>query len=61
MAREKENYRLVLAHIADTTGKMELGVYDVMKYMGIGYAKASKEYMDGKKKITAHKLANKLL
>ena len=61
MAREKENYRLVLAHISDTTGKMELGVYDVMKYMGIGYEKARTKYMDGQKKITAHKLASKLL
>lgn len=61
MPREKENFREVLVHIADVTGKMELGVYDVMKYMGIGYARAKKDYMNGKKKITAHQLASRLL
>lgn len=60
MAREKEFYRDVLADIVEVTGKRELGVYDIMDYMKIGYAKALK-YLEGRKKITAHQLASKLL
>ena len=60
MAREKEFFRDVLADIVEVTGKRELGVYDIMDYMKIGYAKSLK-YLDGRKKITAHQLASKLL
>ncbi len=60
MAREKAYFREVLADIVEVTGKRVLGVYDVCKYLKIGYNKAV-DYMDGEKKITAHQLASKLL
>lgn len=60
MAREKENYRDVLADVVEVTGKRVLGVYDIMKYLKIGYNKAL-EYLDGDKTITVHKFASKLL
>ena len=60
MAREKEFYRDVLADIVEVTGKRILGVYDIKKYLKIGYAKAL-SYLDGEKTITAHKFAQKLI
>ena len=60
MAREKENFRDVLADVVDVTGKRILGVYDIMKYLKIGHNKAIC-YLDGEKTITAHKFASKLL
>ena len=60
MAREKEFYRDVLADIVEVTGKRILGVYDIKKYLKVGYNRAA-EYLDGQKDITAHKFAQKLL
>lgn len=60
MAREKEFFRDTLADIVEVTGKRVLGVYDIMKYLKIGYNKAGK-YLGGCKTITAHQLASKLL
>ena len=60
MPREKEHFRDVLADIVEVTGKRLLGINDVMKYLHIGKEKA-RVYLDGDKKITAHKLASKLL
>ena len=60
MAREKEFFREVVAEITESTGKMILGVYDVMEYLHIGHNKAI-EYFDGEKKITVFQLAQKLL
>jgi hypothetical protein len=60
MAREKEYFRDVVAEIVEKTGKMELGVRDVMAYLKVGYPKALK-YMGGEDKINVFKLASKLL
>lgn len=60
MAREKQYFREVVAEIIEATGKRELGVYDVKKYLRVGYNKAQ-EYMDGNKTITVFQLASKLL
>ena len=60
MAREKEFFRETLADIVEVTGKRILGVYDIMKYLKIGYNKDNR-YLGGKKNITAHQLASKLL
>lgn len=60
MAREKEHYRDVVAEISEKTGKVELGVRDVMAYLKVGYSKAMK-YMGGADKITVFQLASKLL
>ena len=60
MAREKEHYRDVVADIVEKTGKMLLGVRDIMSYLHISYNKALK-YLDGEKTITVYKLAGKLL
>lgn len=60
MAREKEFYREVVAEIVEKTGKVELGVRDVMAYLKVGYPKALK-YMGGEDKLTVFQLASKLL
>ena len=60
MAREKAYFREVLADIVEVTGKRLLGVYDVKRYLKVGYNKAA-EYMGGEKHISAHQLASKLL
>lgn len=60
MAREKENFRDVVADIVEETGKRMLGVYDIMKYLRIGHNKAIK-YLDGQKNITVHQFARKLI
>ena len=60
MAREKLYYRDVVAEISEKTGKMELGVRDVMACLKIGYPKA-KKYMGGADKIMVFQLASKLL
>ena len=60
MPREKEHFREVLQDIVETTGKRMLGINDIMKYLRVGKEKA-RVYLDGDKKITAHKFASKLL
>lgn len=60
MAREKPYFREVVDHIVSETGKMRLGVYDIMRYMKTGHNKALK-YLDGKKEITVFEFASKLL
>ena len=60
MSREKANFRDVVADIVEVTGKRELGINDVKKFLKIGQNKAV-EYMDGKKKITVYEFAQKLL
>ena len=60
MAREKEFFRDVVADIVETTGKRELGINDVKKFLKIGQNKAS-AYMCGKKKITAYEFAKQLI
>lgn len=61
MAREKANFRETVADLSEKNGgKVELGVNDVKRIMGVGYNRAI-AYMDGKKKITIYQLANKLL
>lgn len=60
MPREKEYFRDVVAEISEKTGKIELGVRDVMAYMNVGYARA-KKYMGRADKITVFQLASKLL
>lgn len=60
MAREKENFRDVVADIVETTGKRELGINDVKRFLKIGQNKAV-EYMDGQKKITVYQFARKLI
>lgn len=60
MPREKPYYRDVLADVVEVTGKRMLGVYDIMKYLGIGYNKAT-AYLNGGKEITAHIFAGELL
>ena len=60
MAREKEFFREVVADIVENTGKRELGVYDIMKYLGIGHNKAAK-YLDKQKTITVFQFAQKLI
>lgn len=60
MGREKAYFRDTLADIVEVTGKRLLGVYDIMKYLKIGHNKAN-AYLDGKKTITAHQFASKLL
>ena len=60
MPREKENFRDVVADIVETTGKRELGINDVKKFLKIGQSKAV-EYMDGQKKITVYQFARKLI
>ena len=60
MPREKPNYRDVLADVVEVTGKRELGVCDIMRYMKIGYNRAIK-YLGNEKTITAHKFAQKLI
>lgn len=60
MSREKANFRDVVADIVEATGKRELGINDVKKFLKIGQNKAI-EYMGGQKKITAYQLAQKLL
>ena len=60
MPREKAYFRDTLADIVEVTGKRVLGVYDIMKYLKIGHNKAI-EYLDGKKTITSHQFASKLL
>ena len=56
-----ECYESVVARIEEKIGeKWELGVYDVMKCVGVGYNKARKVYMNGKSKITVFKLAERM-
>lgn len=58
-----ECYESVVARIEQKIGdkdKWELGVYDVMKCVGVGYNKARKVYMNGKSKITIFKLAERM-
>ena len=50
----------MVADIVEATGKRELGINDVKKFLKIGQNKAI-EYMGGQKKITAYQLAQKLL
>ena len=57
---EKPYFRDVVADIYEATGKRELGVMDIMKYMKVGHNKAVK-YLDGAKTITIHQFARKLL
>ncbi len=60
MAREKENFRDVVAEIKESTGKTILGVNDLKKYLKVGHNKAIK-YLDGNKTITVFQLAQKLI
>ena len=60
MAREKANFRDVVAEIIEATGKRVLCVDDVRKYLKVSTEKA-KTYFDGEKRITVFQLANKLL
>lgn len=61
MAREKENYRDVVAEIIEATGKRLLGVNDIKKYLNVGYSKAVKYLDRGEKVISVFKFAQKLL
>ena len=58
--KEKEFFREVVADIFEATGKRELGVTDIKKYLKVGHNKAI-EYMDGKDKITIFQFARQLL
>ena len=60
MPREKEFFRDVVADIVETTGKRELGINDVKKFLKIGQNKAS-TYMCGKKKINVYEFAKQLI
>jgi hypothetical protein len=59
MAREKENFRDVVADIKESTGKVLLGVNDIKSYLKVGYSKAIK-YLDGEKTISVFQFARKL-
>lgn len=60
MFRENSTYSDALQDIKAVTDKIELGICDVMRIVGISYNRASRHYMQGKKKITIYQLAMKL-
>ena len=58
--KEKEFFREVVADIFVATGKRELSVTDIKKYLKVGHNKAI-AYMDGKDRITIFQFARQLL
>ena len=58
--KEKEFFREVVADIFEATGKRELGVTDIKKYLKVGHNKAI-EYMQGQDRITIFQFARQLL
>ncbi len=60
MAKEKLCPVEVADDIFNITQKRILGVYDIMRFLKIGYNKA-KKYLDGKKEISVYDFARKLI